>query len=121
MTGSTVPDLITAVVGYRQWRVDGDRLLPLWKGDVPWHPGQNHAVCRGSLRHAEIPGPDCTCGLHARYHLEFGGGALRRPHTFDRINRPRDRGRRARAALGRVPCGTHADHRARGAAAPGGG
>lgn len=84
-----------AVVGFRQWRVDGDMLLPLFdnyggtnamRAPVPWTPGENVAVCRAYKRmHVEMPGTDCGCGLYARYTLDDESRALRRPHVYDRV------------------------------------
>lgn len=71
------PDLVDPVVGFRAWRIVGDRLhspyIPcLWDGRVM------HAVCYPANRSLtrgvgwkdephESPHPDCQCGVYA-YH-----------------------------------------------------
>jgi hypothetical protein len=61
------PDLITAVIGFRQFRVtDGE----LWsaRADYRWHRGAHTAVCLADLHHgAAVPAKGCTCGFYARY------------------------------------------------------
>ncbi|MEY2532574.1 MAG: hypothetical protein QOF29_484 [bacterium] len=65
--GAAAPDLVQAVIGYRQWRLhDG----ALWSAYVEhrWRRGVNAATCRAEGEHGEpAPGHDCTCGLHAWY------------------------------------------------------
>ena len=76
---SAAPDLAAAVVGFRAWRIVGDRLMSPY---IPcrWDGRELHAVCfdanrtlfapsaRGWLDepHAS-PHPDCQCGIYA-YH-----------------------------------------------------
>lgn len=67
------PDLIEKVIGYRAWRIDGDRLRPMNIGG-PWVPGVNTAQCAVSDRarpdgdHVP-PVSDCGCGLYLRHDL----------------------------------------------------
>jgi hypothetical protein len=58
------PDLITAVIGFRQWRVVGDELWSV-RADDRWQRGVHTARCSA---HAHIaPANDCTCGIYAWY------------------------------------------------------
>jgi hypothetical protein len=61
------PDLVEAVVGYRQWRLqDGALLSPF--ADFAWRRGVNTARCHVAGHHPDPPpGHGCTCGLHAWY------------------------------------------------------
>jgi hypothetical protein len=71
------PDLVEPVVGFRAWRVIGDRLLSPY---IPcrWEGRVLHAECfdanrrlqggRGWLAEPHVsPHPDCQCGIYA-YH-----------------------------------------------------
>ncbi|HTU97096.1 MAG TPA: hypothetical protein VMF14_14715 [Solirubrobacteraceae bacterium] len=68
MTASTpVPDLIDAVVGFRQWRLHGDRLHSPYRRVVWRHPDlAAHCALEGHGLNA-IPDPQCTCGIYAYY------------------------------------------------------
>jgi hypothetical protein len=61
------PDLVEAVVGYRQWRLqDGALLSPFV--DFAWRRGVNTAGCAVAVDHPDPPpGHGCACGLHAWY------------------------------------------------------
>ncbi|HTU96775.1 MAG TPA: hypothetical protein VMF14_13100 [Solirubrobacteraceae bacterium] len=63
MEGSA-PDLITAVIGFRQWRLSGDELLS-FRADEPWRRGVQTARC-ATHAHA-APANGCTCGIYAWY------------------------------------------------------
>lgn len=74
---SAAPDLAEAVVGYRAWRIVGERLLSpfipcTWEGRVM------HATCWPAYKRIllgegwvagthDSPHPDCQCGVYA-YH-----------------------------------------------------
>lgn len=71
------PDLVEPVVGFRAWRVVGERLLSPY---IPcrWEGPRMHAVCYPANRSVtfgrgwlaaphESPHPDCQCGIYA-YH-----------------------------------------------------
>jgi hypothetical protein len=61
------PDLITAVIGFRQFRVIGDELWSA-RADYRWDAGTHTAVCLASVPHDEpVPAKGCTCGFYARY------------------------------------------------------
>jgi hypothetical protein len=58
------PDLITAVIGFRQWRVVGDELWSV-RADDRWRRGVHTAHCP---EHGHIaPANGCTCGIYAWY------------------------------------------------------
>ncbi|HEX3690928.1 MAG TPA: hypothetical protein VHV28_14605 [Solirubrobacteraceae bacterium] len=60
----SAPDLITAVIGFRQWRVCGDELWSV-RATERWRRGVHTAHC---LTHAhDAPATDCTCGIYALY------------------------------------------------------
>lgn len=76
---SAAPDLVAPVVGFRAWRIVGDRLLSPY---IPcrWEGRVLHAACfdanrrlfapaaRGWLTEPHVsPHPDCQCGIYA-YH-----------------------------------------------------
>lgn len=66
----SAPDLIEAVIGYRQWRSPGNTLRGLIE-PTPWPPGETMtAACRYAWRKVdhddvEAPRSDCSCGLYA--------------------------------------------------------
>jgi hypothetical protein len=64
---ATAPDLIRAVIGFRQWRLRGAQLWSLRTEDR-WDRGAHTAHCLGAGHH-EGPAPHqgCTCGLYAWY------------------------------------------------------
>ena len=64
---ATAPDLIRAVIGFRQWRLHGDELWSL-HADDRWERGLQTARCLGDHAH-EGPAPQngCTCGFYAWY------------------------------------------------------
>jgi hypothetical protein len=64
---ATAPDLIHAVIGFRQWRLRGNELWSLRTEDR-WERGALTAHCLGDARH-EGPAPHnaCTCGFYAWY------------------------------------------------------
>jgi hypothetical protein len=74
---SPAPDLLAPVVGYRAWRILGDRLLSPY---IPcrWDGPLMHAACFPANRrlvfgdgwvdgHHASPHPECQCGIYA-YH-----------------------------------------------------
>ena len=64
---ATAPDLIRAVIGFRQWRLHGEELRSL-HADDRWGRGLQTARCLGEAAH-EGPAPQngCTCGFYAWY------------------------------------------------------
>jgi hypothetical protein len=62
------PDLIEAVVGFRQWRLAARALTSLY-GDVPWPRDELHARCMiGDHDPTDVPANACSCGIYAYYH-----------------------------------------------------
>ena len=59
------PDLVTAVIGFRQFRVAGDELWSTHASYL-WEPGPQIARCLADARHA-APAKACSCGFYARY------------------------------------------------------
>jgi hypothetical protein len=74
---TTAPDLVDPVVGFRAWRIVGDRLLspniPVrWEGRVlhaACHPVQKRLLLGAGWVHEPHASPhrDCQCGIYA-YH-----------------------------------------------------
>ena len=64
---ATAPDLIRAVIGFRQWRLHGDELWSL-HADDRWQRGLQTARCLGDHVHdGPAPQNGCTCGFYAWY------------------------------------------------------
>jgi hypothetical protein len=61
---AAAPDLVTAVIGFRQWRLRGSELWSLRATDR-WHRGVQTARCDTAGHEAPVNG--CTCGIHAWY------------------------------------------------------
>ena len=61
---ASAPDLITAVIGFRQWRVCGDELWS-FRAAERWHRGVHTAHC--SAHAHDAPANGCTCGIYAWY------------------------------------------------------
>ena len=67
MSDACAPDLVEALVGYRQWRLH-DGILHSAFVDYEWSRGINTARCDIDARHRDPPpGHACVCGLHAWY------------------------------------------------------
>jgi hypothetical protein len=61
------PDLIHAVIGFRQWRLRGSELWSL-RSDDRWQRGVHTAYCLGEPAHdGPAPQNGCTCGVYAWY------------------------------------------------------
>ena len=58
------PDLITAVIGFRQWRLCGDELWS-FHATERWYRGVHTAHCPAHAHQA--PANGCTCGIYAWY------------------------------------------------------
>ena len=64
---AAAPDLISPVIGFRQFRVLDDGL---WSthADYLWTAGVHTAVCLNPVPHDDpVPAKGCTCGYYARY------------------------------------------------------
>ncbi len=79
MAEGIAPDLIGAVIGFRQFAVrDGE----LWSVLAPyrWTPGAHTAVCLAKVSHDEpVPAKHCTCGFYVRYTPPPRGASLTTP------------------------------------------
>lgn len=64
--GGVAPDLVVALVGFRQWRlVDG---VPSSVYDrTAWQDGYITARCDRGHHPEEVPAKDCSCGVYAYY------------------------------------------------------
>jgi hypothetical protein len=61
------PDLVRAVIGFRQWRLRDGGLCSL-HADDRWGRGLQTARCLGEAAHdAPAPQNECTCGFYAWY------------------------------------------------------
>jgi hypothetical protein len=60
----SAPDLIHAVIGFRQWRLRGSELWSL-RADDAWARGVHTACC--PFGDHEAPQNGCTCGIYAWY------------------------------------------------------
>jgi hypothetical protein len=64
---AAAPDLIKAVIGFRQWRLRGSELWSL-RCDELWSRGVRTARCLNEVQHdAPAPQNGCTCGIYAWY------------------------------------------------------
>ena len=61
---AAAPDLITAVIGFRQWRLRDGALWSL-RAEDPWHRGVHTAHC--PVQAHDAPANGCTCGIYAWY------------------------------------------------------
>jgi hypothetical protein len=60
------PDLVTAVIGYRQWRLRGTELWSFRATDR-WGRGVQTAHCDRCAHEEPAPANGCTCGIYAWY------------------------------------------------------
>jgi hypothetical protein len=63
---AAAPDLVTAVIGFRQWRLHGSELWPLRATDR-WNRGVQTAHCHQGRHDGPAPANGCTCGIYALY------------------------------------------------------
>ena len=64
---AAAPDLIRAVIGFRQWRLRGSELWSL-RSDDHWTRGVHTAHCLSEPGHeGRAPQNGCTCGIYAWY------------------------------------------------------
>jgi hypothetical protein len=60
------PDLVTAVIGFRQWRLRGSELWS-FRATERWHRGVQTAHCDSESHAGPAPANGCTCGIYAWY------------------------------------------------------
>lgn len=65
-TRAVAPDLMVALVGFRQWRLAGDVPTSMYDAE-PWPEGSITARCDRGHGPAEVPAKDCSCGVYAYY------------------------------------------------------
>jgi hypothetical protein len=63
---AAAPDLITAVIGFRQWRLVGPELWSL-RTKERWHRGVETAHCDLGTHAGPAPANGCSCGIYAWY------------------------------------------------------
>jgi hypothetical protein len=67
LPAAQAPDLVDALIGYRQWRLHDEALWSPF-ADYEWARGVNVAGCGRTPGHGDpAPAHDCACGLHAWY------------------------------------------------------
>jgi hypothetical protein len=64
--GAVAPDLVVALVGFRQWRLSDGVLTSMYEG-APWPDGRITAGCDRGHKPDEVPAKDCSCGVYAYY------------------------------------------------------
>lgn len=64
--GAVAPDLIAALVGFRQWRLVNGMPTSVYDG-APWLHGRITARCDRGHDPPEVPAKDCGCGVYAYY------------------------------------------------------
>jgi hypothetical protein len=72
----SAPDLITAVIGFRQWRLCGDELWS-FRADEAWRRGVHTARCAAHGHSA--PANGCSCGIYAWYSPAPRGASAMTP------------------------------------------
>jgi hypothetical protein len=65
-TEAVAPDLVVAVIGFRQWRLHGSELWSPHATDR-WHCGVHTAHCEDGTHAGPAPANGCTCGIYAWY------------------------------------------------------
>lgn len=62
----TAPDLVTAVIGFRHWRLRGSELWS-FRATERWQRGVQVAHCEAGSHAGPAPANGCTCGIYAWY------------------------------------------------------
>jgi hypothetical protein len=70
------PDLVSAVIGFRQWRLRGDELWS-FRAAERWGRGVHTAHCAAHAHAA--PANGCTCGIYAWYSPTPRGASAMTP------------------------------------------
>src|SRR5437763_5190806 len=76
---AAAPDLVTAAIGFRQWRMHGSELWAL-RAPARWHPGVQTAHCDAASHDGPAPASGCTCGIYAWYEPPPRGASAATPH-----------------------------------------
>jgi hypothetical protein len=72
---AAAPDLITAVIGFRQWRLRGAELWS-FRADDRWRRGVQTAHCEQGTHSEPAPANGCNCGIYAWYEPPPRGASL---------------------------------------------
>jgi hypothetical protein len=72
---AAAPDLITAVIGFRHWRLLGSELWSM-RATERWEPGLHSAHCDDPGHDTPAPANGCTCGIYAWYEPPPRGASL---------------------------------------------
>jgi hypothetical protein len=75
---AAAPDLITAVIGFRHWRLRGSELWSMLATER-WEPGLQIAHCEDPRHVTPAPANGCTCGIYAWYEPPPRGASLSTP------------------------------------------
>jgi len=75
---AAAPDLVTAVIGFRQWRLRGAELWSL-RADDRWQRGVQTARCGDGGHSGLAPANGCTCGFYAWYEPPPRGASAATP------------------------------------------
>lgn len=68
MAGSI--ELPKPIIGFRSWRVSGNRLIPRHRdAETPWRPRGN-AIAKCEYEDHAAPAPGCRCGLYGTYEYQ---------------------------------------------------
>jgi hypothetical protein len=77
MEGSA-PDLVDAVIGFRQWRLRGSELWS-YRATERWERGVQTAHCSDGTHSDPAPANGCTCGIYAWYRPVARGASATTP------------------------------------------
>lgn len=72
---AAAPDLITAVIGFRHWRLRGSELWSM-RATERWERGLHIAHCDDPGHETPAPANGCTCGIYAWYEPPPRGASL---------------------------------------------
>ncbi len=75
---AAAPDLITAVIGFRQWRLRGSELWSM-RAIEQWHRGVQAAHCEDPRHDSPAPANGCACGIYALYEPPPRGASAATP------------------------------------------
>ena len=75
---AAAPDLITAVIGFRHWRLRDSELWSM-RATERWEPGLQIAHCDDPRHDTPAPANGCTCGIYAWYEPPPRGASLATP------------------------------------------
>ncbi len=75
---ATAPDLVTAVIGFRQWRLRGSELWSV-RATERWLRGVQTAHCAQGSHDGAAPAKGCKCGIYALYDPPPRGASAATP------------------------------------------